>query len=178
MLRMSRDQQIIRILDELAPVLARQKQALARHGCLRAVSTGNLHVLMVLDIGGPVPMSRLAELLDVSLPSATGIVGRMEERGLIERIRDLSDRRVVLVRLTDAGRRTVQDMELMRRQHLAQILRAMTPTDRAICLKAFRALRLTSDRLEAAGTLDPPHQDHVPCHRTSPSRTAAFPNPT
>ena len=44
-------------------------------------------------------MSRLAELLDVSLSNATGIVDRMEERGLVERVRVPDDRRVVLVRI-------------------------------------------------------------------------------
>lgn len=174
---MSQDQLVEQILDELAPVLNRQKQALARHGCLRAVSTGNLHVLMVLDIGGQVPMSRLGELLDVSLSNLTGIVGRMEERGLVERIRDLSDRRVVLVRLTDAGRQTVQDIELMRRQHLALILRAMAPADQATCLRAFRALRKAAERLEATGALDTLHQEHIHPHRSVSTETDPVPNP-
>ena len=55
-------------------------------------------------------MSRLAEMLDVSLSNATGLIDRMEERGFVERIRVPEDRRVVLVRITrgrprDARRR-------------------------------------------------------------------------
>ena len=48
-------------------------------------------------------MSRLAELLDVSFSNATGIVDRMAERGLVERVRVPDDRRVVLVRIGRQG---------------------------------------------------------------------------
>ena len=49
-------------------------------------------------------MSRLADMLDVSLSNATGLIDRIEERGFVERIRVPSDRRIVLVRITAAGR--------------------------------------------------------------------------
>ena len=57
-------------------------------------------------------MSRLADMLDVSLSAATGLVDRIEERGFVERIRVPSDRRIVLVRITDAGRQMLDDIEL------------------------------------------------------------------
>ena len=63
----------------------------------------HLHVMWRLEESGELPMSRLAEFLDVSLSNATGLIDRMEERGLVERSRVSDDRRVVLVRLT-AGR--------------------------------------------------------------------------
>ena len=46
-----------------------------------------LHILYMLDRHGEMPMSRLAEVLDVSLSNATGLIDRIEERGFIERIR-------------------------------------------------------------------------------------------
>ena len=68
-----------------------------------SLSLIHLHVLTVLEADGPLPMSQLADTLDVSVASATGIVSRMEERGLVERQHDETDRRVVLVR-PDRGR--------------------------------------------------------------------------
>ena len=61
-------------------------------------------------------MSRLAETLDVSVASATGIVGRMEERGLVERPTATRDRRVVTVRPTETGSAIFRDMTEQRRQ--------------------------------------------------------------
>jgi len=48
-------------------------------------------------------MSDLAERTLTSQASLTGIVDRLEERGLVERVRSIEDRRVVAVSLTEAG---------------------------------------------------------------------------
>jgi DNA-binding MarR family transcriptional regulator len=179
---MSEPQSIVdRALGELTSILARQRQQMVRYGCMRAVSSGNLHVLMLLDNEGPLPMSRLAEQLDASLPNLTGIVGRMEERGLLERVRDLADRRVVNVRITDAGRTTMQEVETVKLRNFRLVLEAMTPSQQATCLTAFRALHETADRLDAQGVTDPqdhhhPHQHpHPHIDRAAPRSQAAVP---
>lgn len=162
---MSEPQPLIdQILGELAPILARQRQQMVRYGCLRAVSSGNLHLLMLLDCEGSMPMSRLAEQLDASLPNLTGIVGRMEERGLVERIHDVADRRVVNVRITDAGRSTMQEVEMLKLRNFRSLLEQMEPPAQATCLAAFRALRETAQRLDAQGFIDSLDHDHPHPH--------------
>ena len=69
------------------------------------ISMAQLHIMHLLERHGEMPMSRLAEMLDVSLSNATGLIDRMEERGFVERIRVPSDRRIVIVRVTPAGAR-------------------------------------------------------------------------
>jgi len=54
-------------------------------------------------------VSRLAEWLGIGAPNATGLLDRMEQRGLVERVRDAEDRRVVLAGMTDAGRAAVAE---------------------------------------------------------------------
>ena len=61
----------------------------------QGISMTQLHVMHLLDRHGEMPMSRLAEMLDVSLSNATGLIDRVEERGFVERIRVPSDRRIV-----------------------------------------------------------------------------------
>jgi DNA-binding MarR family transcriptional regulator len=65
-----------------------------------------LCVLMFLR-PGPQRIGRLAERLSTSLPSTTSIANRMEQRGLIERVHDETDGRVVLCRLTPSGEETI-----------------------------------------------------------------------
>jgi DNA-binding MarR family transcriptional regulator len=72
------------------------------------------HILSMLDHHGEMPMSRVAEMLDVSLSNASGIVDRLEDRGLVERLRVPDDRRVVLVRATDAGRTALTRVEVLK----------------------------------------------------------------
>ncbi|MCR5177537.1 MAG: MarR family transcriptional regulator [Lachnospiraceae bacterium] len=50
-----------------------------------------------------VNMSEIAEYIHVPLNTATGIVGRMEKSGLIERTRSEQDKRIVLIRFSDKG---------------------------------------------------------------------------
>ncbi len=53
--------------------------------------------------GEPLSHSAIAERLFVTGASVTSLVDTLERRGLVRRIRDTSDRRVVLVQLTDAA---------------------------------------------------------------------------
>ncbi len=131
---------IDRILDQLEPLIAAQRRAVARQGCLRAVSSTQMHVLFLLDCDGPLPMGRLAESLDVSLPGVTGIVDRMVEHGLVARTRDEDDRRLVLVSVTDVGKATVEEIDLVRRQQLAAVLARLTPSQLERAFHTFRDL--------------------------------------
>ena len=58
----------------------------------------------------PQRIGRLAERLGTSLPSATSIANRLEQRGLIERAHDETDGRVVLCRLTGFGEETINTL--------------------------------------------------------------------
>lgn len=88
----------------------------------QGVSMTHLHVMWQLEEFGELAMSRLADLLDVSLSNATGLIDRMEERGLIERTRDTDDRRVVLVRLTAAGMELLEEIQIMRLDLMTAVL--------------------------------------------------------
>lgn len=141
------------ILDQLEPLVARQRRAIARDGCLRNISSTQLHVLFLLMTEPELTMSRLAELLGVSLPNVTGIVERMVERGLAERTRFDDDRRIVAVRATEAGRQTVEEIELIRRSQMAALLRRLSADEQIRALRTFRALRRAAEELEATEAL-------------------------
>lgn len=105
------------------------------------VSLSQMHVLWLLQHQGEMSMSRLAELLDVSLSNATGLIDRMEEHGLIERVRVPDDRRVVLVRPTAAGLRQLSETETSRRDRMRTVLGRLPESERPIVLSALRSLR-------------------------------------
>jgi DNA-binding MarR family transcriptional regulator len=86
------------------------------------VSMTHMHVMWLLQHHGDLPMSRMADLLDVSFSNATGIVDRMEERGLVERVRVPDDRRVVLVRIAAGGMAGLEETEALKQDRLQAIL--------------------------------------------------------
>lgn len=87
----------------------------------------HFHVLTLLRHHDAMPMGRIAEILDASMSSATGIVDRMEERGLVERVRVPDDRRIVLVRPTQTGNDVVDEAELVKSEILASAFTRMEP---------------------------------------------------
>jgi DNA-binding MarR family transcriptional regulator len=142
-------------------------QQLVRTG----VSMTHLHLMWVLERHGDLPMSRLAEILDVSLSSATGIVDRMEERGIVDRIRVPDDRRIVLVRITDHGREVLRRTDLIKEDLMAEIVRRLDDRQRERLARAMADVRDATLAILAERGLSPgqPH-DH---HRAEPPPVAA-----
>lgn len=129
------------LLEELTSWGPRERAGAFRHWLRGALSLVHLHVLTVLEADGPTAMSRLADALDVSVASATGIIDRMEQRGLVERRREPGDRRVVLVHATDAGAAIFEDVAQERRQHLRALLDRMTDAELEGFLAGLRGMR-------------------------------------
>jgi DNA-binding MarR family transcriptional regulator len=121
------------------------------------VSLSQMHVLWLLQHHGEMSMSRLAELLDVSLSNATGLIDRMEEHGLIERVRVPDDRRIVLVKPAAAGLRALSETETIKREQLRSVLGHLPASERPIVLAALRSLRRA---LSAESGPETVHQHH------------------
>ena len=86
------------------------------------VSFTHFHIVSLLERHGEMPMSRLADMLDISLPNASGVIDRLEELGYVERSRDADDRRVVHVRATDAGRQKLAEAEVLKDEAVQSVL--------------------------------------------------------
>ena len=125
------------------------------------VSMTQLHVMHLLDRHGELPMSRLAEMLDVSLSAATGLVDRVEERGFVERLRVPTDRRVVLVRITPAGSRMLDDVEVLREGIIGRVLDELDEAQLAGVASAAADLRIAvASALVDDSDLHHVHQTH------------------
>jgi DNA-binding MarR family transcriptional regulator len=135
--------------DDLADAIV--TEVLGSVGDLRCASMGRLvqqhlsmtqmHVLWLLQHHGTMTMSRLAELLDVSLSNATGLMDRMEEHGLVERIRVPDDRRLVIVQPAEAGRRALSETEATRRDRMRAVVSRIDPAEQRGVLAAFLSFR-------------------------------------
>ena len=119
----------------------RERAGAFKHWLRGSLSLVHLHVLTVLQVHGPLPMSKLADELDVSVASLTGIIDRMEARGLVERRREPDDRRVIIVHRTDAGDAVFGEMATERRKHLEALFDRMTDEELESFLVGLRALR-------------------------------------
>ena len=91
------------------------------------ISMTHFHVLTLLRHHDAMPMGRLAEILDASMSSTTGIIDRMEEKGLVERVRVPDDRRIVLVRSTAAGLALIDEAELVKSEIITSAISRLDP---------------------------------------------------
>ena len=73
------------------------------------VSAPQLHCLLALYERGVLPPSRIARLVMVKSSTVTGIIDRLEQKGLVKRVRNSRDRRVVNIELTAAGKALAQN---------------------------------------------------------------------
>ena len=110
-------------------IIAQFRAALREMRCMGSdrlrkagLSYTHFHVVSLLERHGEMPMSRLAEMLGISLSNASGVVDRIEEDGLVERLRVPNDRRVVHVRTTDAGRQRLAAAEVLKDEMVQQVL--------------------------------------------------------
>ncbi len=69
------------------------------------LSPAQCHVLHLIEPGRPIPMGHLAETLACDASNVTGLVDRLEARGLVRRRPSADDRRVKVLDLTPTGAR-------------------------------------------------------------------------
>jgi len=90
-------------------LMDRTKQDIRAIADDEGLSIAQLDVLRRLRAEGPSPMRRLAEQMNCEASNLTGLIDRLETRGLVERRQDPADRRVRLLALTAEGVAVSQD---------------------------------------------------------------------
>ncbi len=102
--------------------------------------------LATVERHGPLAPSALAAAERIRRPTATRIVGRLEDDGLVARAPDPDDGRGCLVRITPRGRALLRSLRSRKTAFLARRLEALDPEDRAALDRAARLLdRLLED---------------------------------
>jgi len=151
------------LLEEMTAWSPRDRGGVFKTWHRHALSLVHLNVLTAIEAEGPLAMKQLAELMDVSDASATGIVDRMEKRGLVERRHGTTDRRVVLVYRTSAGEQVFGEMAAHRRGMLSRVLAELSEEEMGALLVGMRAIHAARRRLlaeyqngEAAAGPQPP----------------------
>ena len=111
------------------------------------VSMAQLHVLATLHEHGDMTVGALAEALSISAPSASGVVDRLVERGMVSRERSEDDRRSVRLSLSECGRQLTEQVHGLGAENFRRILTELSDGDLADLARVALALRDASAKV-------------------------------
>ena len=120
-------------------------------GTEAVLSDIQLAALAALERHDAMTPGELAEHEKVQPPSMTRVIAVLEERGLVRRAAHPTDRRQVILTVTQQGRDLVQLVRRRREAWLAQRMQELTPEERATLLAAAPILEKLSQSLGGAG---------------------------
>ncbi|MEM8811040.1 MAG: MarR family winged helix-turn-helix transcriptional regulator [Pseudomonadota bacterium] len=112
------------------------------HGIVRqqGLRVPEWRILATLASYEPQSVKQLGGKTLYDQPRLTKTIAKMEKAGLLARHSYNRDRRVVMVRLTEAGRETVRTLIDLARQHERKALGALTETERGQLKRLLRKL--------------------------------------
>ncbi|GAB3696257.1 MarR family transcriptional regulator CarR [Corynebacterium nasicanis] len=90
-----------------------------------------LSIMARLQNNGPSRISQIAREEGIRMPTASNALHQLEQRELVERIRDEQDRRGVRVQLTRLGESELQRVGEERTKYLAEMLGTLSEEDLA-----------------------------------------------
>src|SRR4051812_50187639 len=96
--------------------------------------------LATIERHGPITPSELAARERIQRPTATRVLARLVEEGLVERTPDPQDRRSALVSATPAARELLAELRTRKTAFLAARLEALDPADPAVLGRAATIL--------------------------------------
>jgi DNA-binding MarR family transcriptional regulator len=106
-----------------------------------------LRALLAIHRSGDLSLNALAEQLRASTSATSKLCDRLQQAGLITRSRTTSDRRGVVVALSEAGERLVRWTQARHRDRLGSIMAAMSAPGRDALLRGLIEFRMVLKHL-------------------------------
>ena len=144
-------------LPGLEHALGRVIQEFMQHMHHAGLSGPQIHALLYVFHSGECRIAEIGMLTGASPAAASQMVDRLVQQGLVERNEDPSNRRVKMLRLTDAGLTLIHE-GVASNQALSGLMSALTAEERKTVHTAFGYLAKASEQIH------PLHQKEVKQH--------------
>ncbi len=125
------------------------------------VTMAQMKALYLVASRGSLHISALADLLGVTLSTASGLVDRLVDLGLLERRHDELDRRHVVVRLTPSGTQLLERMRELSSKRVRSMLGSLDDEDLAALGRVLASfiLQVSAQAGTTAPAATPPPQE-------------------
>jgi Transcriptional regulators len=104
------------------------------------VTTNDMHVIEAIGIGCPRNMTAVAKTLGVTTGTLTIAVNSLVKKGFVERVRSEEDRRVVLVSLSEKGKKMFVHHQKFHEEMIDAVISQLDEGEKSILEKALRNL--------------------------------------
>ena len=128
------------LVDTFNAILKVEERSL-RVGLTDTVTVTEMHIRDAIGDDGVRTVTELAAAAMVTVSTMTIAINRLEGKKLVERVRDTADRRVVRVRLTEAGRRIAYAHRRFHRRMARAVADGLEPGELDILAQAMEKLR-------------------------------------
>lgn len=135
------DAAVAEVLEAFGELSAAQRRLRGRDARQPAeLSFAQLRLLNAMEEDERCPAGRLAERAELTPATVTGMLDTLEAMGVVTRERSTTDRRVVMARLTEEGRRLRDPRREAVRAVFAEALATLDPADLAAAPRVLRRL--------------------------------------
>jgi len=104
------------------------------------LTSAQIKLLTCFSNKSELTMTELSNNLAVSMPTMTAMVDRLVNSQMVERERDNIDRRVVRVKLTDAGEKILRKLVKIRRREMEKILMNLSEEEKESYLTSIEVV--------------------------------------
>lgn len=98
-------------------------------------SKTEIFTMLLLDKNKQVTMTELVEYINSPMSTATGIVDRLVKSGYVNRARSNTDRRIVVLELTEAGSELINGFKNLISKYLKVVLDDLTEEEKQFMIK-------------------------------------------
>ncbi|KXG11445.1 Transcriptional repressor MprA [Anoxybacillus sp. P3H1B] len=134
---------MIRYEDFLELLLNNARKLLSPEEWLKidlSLSKTEIFCLLWMSRNDEVIMSQIADFLNIPMSTATGIVNRLVKNGYMERYRIETDRRVVVIRLTEKGKDLAEEIKRKTSHYFAIVISALDEEEKTFLLRIFQKI--------------------------------------
>ncbi len=96
---------------------------------------------ILADAGTPLPPHQIAERLIISRATVTGLLDSLEKRGYVRRVPHSSDRRMLLIELTESGRQVAHEFRVVVHRQQNEWLSALSEAEQRQLIEALHRLQ-------------------------------------